>query len=204
MCFYYSLTKSIKDIETSYNAKFIPENFDITESFSKNVINAFTFPNVPIILNDTSRKIILAQWGLVPNWIKSKEDARKIKKFNLNARAETIFQKPSFKIPILQKKCIILIDGFYEWMHLNNIKYPFFIYKKNKELMNIVGIYDFWIIPKTNNIFISFSIITVHANKLLSKIHNTKQRMPLIIDKHNVETWLNNNTTLQEIKKIMT
>ncbi|MFC1866268.1 SOS response-associated peptidase [Chloroflexota bacterium] len=115
MCYYVSITPRIRDIESAFNARFaFPERFKPSY-----VASAFTFPFLPVISNEEPSVIGFFQWGLVPSWVKDNPTADGIRTKTLNARSETIFVKPSFKHSVVSKKCLVLVDGFYEWRHEN-------------------------------------------------------------------------------------
>ena len=105
MCFHSKQTKSAQELEHRFDAK-----FEKAENYVPSIYNGFTFPQTPVITNKDKNKIQLFNWGLIPHW--ANDDS--IKKFTLNAKSETIHEKPSFKNAV-QNRCLILIDGFYEW-----------------------------------------------------------------------------------------
>src|ERR1700734_4108971 len=78
-------------------------------------VSGFAHPNLPVIVEDAERRFELMQWGLIPSWTKSEEQAIEFCNMSLNAKAETLFEKPMFKIPALTKRCMLPVDGFYEW-----------------------------------------------------------------------------------------
>ena len=78
-------------------------------------VNAFNFPKYPIIT--TADEIQVFNWGLIPFWVRTEEDAQEIRKMTLNARSDTIFEKPSFREPIMKKRCIVPSTGYFEWRH---------------------------------------------------------------------------------------
>jgi putative SOS response-associated peptidase YedK len=185
MCFNISITKFTEYLEKRFKAR-------LKESY-KPVFHAsaFTYPKLPIITNTDNNNIQLFNWGLIPFWVKNKEFADKIKTGTFNAKAETIFEKPSFKNSINKKRCLVLVDGFYEWHEYNNKKYPFYIKLKNNEAFALAGIWDTWINTETGEKNNTFSIITTTANELIEKIHNTKKRMPIILKKEDESKWVN-------------
>ncbi|MDQ2178796.1 SOS response-associated peptidase [Marinifilum sp. D714] len=148
--------------------------------------SGFEFPLMPVVCNDQPEEIGLAAWGLIPAWAKDKS----MRKYTLNARSETIFEKPSFKKAIASQRCLILADGFYEWQHVGKNKYPYFIGLKNEVSFAFAGIWDLWENPESKELVKSYSIITTEANGLMAKIHNTKKRMPLILPVENEDAWL--------------
>lgn len=138
-------------------------------------------------------------WGLAPYWAKQKEQDF----LTANAKAEGIFKKPAWKVPISSQRCIVPSTGFFEWRHEGNNKYPYFVYQNNKSIISFAGIWDQWIDKKNQSTYFSFSILTVPANDLMIKIHNTKKRMPLILNPEDENTWVNNETSEDKISKIM-
>ncbi len=184
MCFNISITKFTEYLEKRFKAK-------LKESFKPIFhASAFTFPNLPVITNTDKNNIQLFQWGLIPFWIKNVESADKIRTGTINAKSETIFEKPSFRTPIKEKRCIVIADGFYEWHEYNSKKYPFYIKLKSNEAFALAGIWDTWQNPQTKEEKNTFSIITTNANPLLEKIHNIKKRMPVILKKDDESVWL--------------
>lgn len=184
MCFNISITKFTEYLEKRFKAR-------LNESF-KPVFHAsaFTFPNLPVITNRDKNNIQLFQWGLIPFWIKNIESADKIRAGTFNAKSETIFEKPSFKNPIKEKRCLVITDGFYEWHEYNGKKYPFYIKLNNNEAFALAGIWDTWKNPQSGEEKNTFSIITTNANPLIKKIHNLKKRMPVILKKDDEPVWL--------------
>lgn len=144
--------------------------------------------NAGVIINDgTGNKFSLFRWGLVPGWSKDPNIGFKM----INARAETIAQKPSYKKPFRSKRCLIPANGFYEWKTGKGTKRPYYIFIKDNPIFSMAGIFDEWNTPD-NTKFYTFSIITTEANELVGEIHE-KKRMPVIIGKENRDLWLNNN-----------
>jgi len=199
MCFTITLKSDLKKTEKRFKAKFAePKN--IKPIFYE---SAFSLPKHPVILNDNPSSIILGTWGLIPHWVKNPEDAEKIRKQTFNARGETIFEKPSFREQIKKKRCLVLADGFFEWMAYKGKRYPYYIYKKSNEPFAFAGIFDEWTSPETGEILKTFSIITSDANSLLAKIHNTKLRMPVILTEENEKSWLNENLEKDDIEAFL-
>lgn len=163
-------------------------------------VSGFQFPLLPIVLFD---KIQYSYWGLIPYWTKDKTQANQIKNKTLNAVGETVFEKPSYKKAITKQRCVLGIQGFYEWREVQHKKYPYFIYSSKNEMLSLGCIYDNWIDTNTGEIISSFSIITTQANAFMQKIHNTKKRMPLILPNDKIVTWLDNNTSNSAIQSLI-
>jgi putative SOS response-associated peptidase YedK len=186
MCFRTKLDVDLSKIEDTFKAKFIdPQSYKPQEE-----INAFTFSKTPVITDDNRGEIQMFHWGLIPFW--AKDDS--IKKMTLNARIETIAKKPSFRNSV-ENRCLIIANGYYEWQWLDpkgKEKQKYLINPKNQEVFAFAGIYSNWNNPVTGEIVNSYSIVTTTANELMSEIHNNKKRMPVVLRKQDVQSWLHN------------
>jgi putative SOS response-associated peptidase YedK len=199
MCYHNSIHKNSKAIEQKYKAAF-PSDAVFEPIFHG---NGFDFLKWPAIVNEGGSKIKLFHWGLVPFWVKSLEDAKKIRAYNLNAKSETVFEKPSFKAAIQSRRCIIPSTGFFEWQTINKKKIPYFIYPANGAFFSLAGIYEEWADRETGELVNTFSILTTNANALMAEIHNEKKRMPLILPFQEEDNWLKENISKEEISHIM-
>lgn len=157
---------------------------------SRYYISAYTFPKLYIQRQDNPKVLTTAHWGLIPSFIKTNEDAHKIRVQTINARSETVFEKASFKQSILKNRCVLFMDGFFEYQHIGKEKIPYYIYPSNEELFLMGGIYNDWTNTQSGEVFSTFSILTTDANPLMQEIHNSKKRMPLILDKEDARDWL--------------
>ena len=199
MCYYSSISVGFKIIEDRFGAKFIQ-----TESFVPIFsASAFTCPAMPVITNANPKKIELYHWGLIPFWVKDNKDAGEIKTKTLNARSETIFQKPAFRHAILSRRCLVLADGFFEWRRVNNKRYPYYIRLSDHQPFAMAGIWDRWQDRELDCQVRTFSIITTEANALVAQIHNVKKRMPVILTRENEERWLDNNLDKGAIESML-
>lgn len=185
MCFHSKQSKDAQALEHRYNAKL--EN---PELFREGDFNGFSHPYCAIITNDKQEIIQFAQWGLLPDWAKDKT----IQKSTLNARLETIHEKPSFKAS-QGKRCLIPADGFYEWQWLDpegKNKQKYLIHMPGEALFSFAGLWNCWTDKNTGETFHTYTILTTQANELMSKIHNTKKRMPVILRPDMEKEWLTN------------
>lgn len=186
MCFYFHQSKTAVEIAHRYNSKTEPHKQNLQEVFT-----GFSHPLITTIhLQKSIPTIRHMQWGLIPHWAKSNE----IQKNTLNARWETIHEKPSFKY-YTQNRCIIPATGFYEWQWLDSKgkqKQKYDIRCSDNELFSLAGIWNIW--HNNNQNIWTCSILTIPANSLMEKIHNTKQRMPFILDISQESDWLQGNT----------
>jgi putative SOS response-associated peptidase YedK len=186
MCYHLSVNHKQKDLEKRFGAKFSkPDIF--TPLF---YANGFEAPRIPVITNREADKIQMLTWGLIPQWINNEAKAKEIRFKTLNSRADTLLSKASFREPARNKRCLILADGFFDWRDYKGKKYPYYIHLKSKEPFAFAGIWDEWKNPENNRKIKTVSIITTDANELVAKIHNIKQRMPVILSKFEERVWL--------------
>jgi putative SOS response-associated peptidase YedK len=174
MCGRFSQTKSIQDIKKRFNLERAPDNLP-------QLFNIAPQQDAPVVLNAFPSELALARFGLVPSWSKEEKPQYSM----INARAETILEKPTYKRLIKSKRCLVLSDGFYEWQKKVDSKTPYRIFMKNEEPFAFAGLWDTW--GEGENQFYSFSIITTTPNKLVAAIHD---RMPVILDPEDESKWL--------------
>jgi len=156
--------------------------------------SGYTHPRTLIYADKEPFVPIVSVWGLIPHWVKDNKQRMQFWNNTLNARGETIFEKPSFRDSARHKRCIIILDGFYEHHHFKGKTYPFLIQKKSREPVTVAGLWSEWLDKETGEIINSFTIVTTRANKLLARIHNnpklTEPRMPVILTENAIEQWL--------------
>ena len=194
MCFHYSITKQMAEIAATLRVDWSGQEWQPVYH-----ADGFSFLNMPVITQENPDNIQLLNWGLIPSWVKTKADGDKLKAQTLNARSETVFEKPSFRFSIKHQRCLILADGFFEWMDFNKKKYPHYIFIKEHPLFCFGGIYSNWTDKETGELVQTFSILTTEANPMMARIHNLKKRMPVIIPVNRYEQWLSNSLTPNEI-----
>ena len=199
MCFNISINKMVEYLETRFNAVFVKP--DLYKPIYHS--SAFNTPFIPIITNEAIHDIQLFQWGLIPFWVKDEESANKIRFNTFNAKAETIHKKTSFKFSIKNKRCLVIVDGFFEWREVKGNKFPYYIKLINDEAFSLAGIWDTWVNKETGESRNTFSIITTRANPLLEKIHNKKKRMPVILKAEDEQRWLSDKLDIDEINSIL-
>lgn len=199
MCFHYSLTQKASVIEELLHVEW---NDTVWQPVPH--VNGFSFRAMPIITQQDPHNIQILHWGLIPHWIKNLEEAKNIRTKTLNARCETIFEKPSFRNSITTRRCLIPADGFFEWMDVNGKKYPYHITVIEKDIFCFGGIYAQWADSTTGELMDSFSIITTEANELMAKIHNLKKRMPVIIAPDRYDEWLSDHLSNHQMNDFFT
>ena len=190
MCFHSKQSKDAQTIAKRFKAKVFD---DINVQSDR--YNGFTFPKTPVITNKLPDTIQLYNWGLMPSWSKD----QKFRVNTLNARIETLSEKPSFK-NCITNRCLIISDGFFEWKWLDEKgknKQQYLITIPNEEPFAFAGIYSRWADKTTGEVLDTYSIITTEANELMAEIHNTKKRMPVLLTPENEQQWLSGVEVMQ-------
>ena len=142
------------------------------------------------------REMVLVRWGLIPHWVKDPDDFALI----INARAETLLQKPSFRTSLAHKRCLIPADAFYEWSGPKNNRQMHILEEVGQAPMAFAGLWDHWL-GADGSEFESAVIITVAANQDVAPVHD---RMPAIIEPHDFEDWLDvKNVRAREALKLL-
>ncbi len=184
MCYRTRLNADLGQIEISFEAAFLePDGYEPQEE-----INGFAHKPYPVITDEHPGKIQLFDWGLIPFW--AKED--KIKRATLNAKVETLTEKPSYRQSV-NKRCLVIADGFYEWQWLDpkgKEKQKYLIRPKDQDIFALAGIYSHWTDKQTGEQRSTYSIVTTEANELMAEIHNNKKRMPIVLQERDRRRWL--------------
>ena len=189
MCGRFSFSPLAKIIEDRFDVK-----VDATQYRPR--FNCAPSQNLAVISNSKPDELSFYRWGLIPFWAKDKSIGNKM----INAKAETITEKASFKNSFKRKRCLVLSDGFYEWKKINpKEKIPYRIKMEDDSLFAMAGIWDSWKNEEGEYIN-SFAIITTSPNDLMANIH---LRMPVILEQKEEKTWLeeNNSDVLKSLLK---
>lgn len=138
---------------------------------------------VAVVPNDGSNRLNFFVWGLVPSWAKDPSVGNRM----INARAETLGEKPSFRSAYRRRRCLVLADGFYEWQQgRGKIKTPHYIRLRSGEPFALAGLWEEWHSPEGDQL-LTCTIITTEPNELVAQYHN---RMPVILPESTYERWL--------------
>ncbi len=169
-------------------AKFY-ERFHIENHLDKLVARYNIAPSqqVPVVISKSPNRVLMMHWGLIPHWAKDPKIGYKM----INARMETVAEKPSYRASLKTQRCLIPASGFYEWHTSKEGKIPHYIKLKDKPLFGFAGLYDIWKSPEGEEIY-TFTIITRAANKFMAKLHD---RMPVILYPEHESKWLNKDIT---------
>lgn len=178
MCGRFTLAVAPEKLQAAFPDFQIPN--DIPPSY-----NIAPSQPIPVIPNDGKDELTFYTWGLVPSWA---EDAS-FGGYNLiNARAETVADKPSFRTPFRRKRCLVLSDGFYEWKKPSGggHKIPYYIHLTDRSPFAFAGLWDRWQSPLGDEL-LSACIITTEPNATVKPLHN---RMPVILPREAYKDWL--------------
>jgi putative SOS response-associated peptidase YedK len=137
---------------------------------------------IAVIVEKGERKIVTMKWGLIPHWAKDETIFGKL----INARCESVEEKPSFKDSFKKRRCLIIADGFYEWQGMGLAKRPFYICMKDQRPFGMAGLFDYWR-KSDDTTEITCTIVTTEANEIMKPIHH---RMPVIISPQDYGLWL--------------
>lgn len=199
MCFNISLKSKKITLEQRYNAVY-PKEFDFKPIYH---VSAFERSKLPLLTSQQSDRFSLMNWGLIPPWVQTETEAHEISTRTMNARSESITQKPSFRHSVKSNRCIIPITGFFEWQQVNSKKLPWFITAEDEDLLSLAGLWSEWVNPVTGEVSQTFTIITTEANELMAKIHNTKKRMPAILKNEDEMKWLDPNLKIDTFETLL-
>jgi putative SOS response-associated peptidase YedK len=162
-------------------------------------VTGFAHPQLPVTTNTEAHKIQPVIWGLLPFWAKDSKLADQ----TLNAVSETAFEKPAFRDSMRKRRCLIWVDGFFEWKHEGKEKVPHYLYMPGHRPFTFGGLWSDWRNPLSGVTIRTCSILTTPANELMASIHNSKMRMPLILDDKDWGAWLYEGSGEEELKSIM-
>lgn len=141
--------------------------------------------------HESTQELGFMTWGLIPSWSK---EAKGI----INARVETVDEKPSFNDSFRNRRCLILADGFYEWERFGKISQPYYFQMEDSRLFAFAGIWDRW--RHNDRLITSCAILTTTANELLATIHH---RMPVILNPESYNLWLDEASRATDLKDLL-
>jgi putative SOS response-associated peptidase YedK len=175
---------------TNADPEKIKESFDLKETPSSDVLtpryNIAPSQDIAVVAHDENNdnKLGLMRWGLIPSWAKDPKIGYKM----INARGETVHEKPSFRTAFKKRRCLIIADGFYEWRkNADGSKTPMYIRMEDGEPFAFAGLWERWENPHSGTLVTTTTIITTTANDLMRDIH---ERMPVIVPRDMYPTWL--------------
>ncbi len=188
MCGRYSLAKSIQEIAEHFKTRLI-------ETGPWPRFNVAPTQSLPVVVSGADGlELRMKRWGLVPHWAKDAGMGGRM----INARAETVAEKPTFRDAFRTKRCLVPCDGFYEWVQGENGKAPHYIHFKGGELFAFAGLWSEW--NQGESPLFTYSIITTSANGFLKPLHH---RMPVILNPDHYEEWMGGRTSKGELLSLL-
>ena len=179
MCGRFTQTAPWEKIAEEFDAERNPN-----EDFKPRYNIAPTQDIAAVMDSGNARVVSFLRWGLIPSWAKDESIGSKL----INARAETLAEKPSFRNAFRSRRCIIPATGFYEWQNTGKgAKQPFYFHLKEKEIFGFAGLWEEWLDKQTGELLETCTIITTEANEVLKPVH---ERMPVILKTENYARWL--------------
>lgn len=185
MCGRFSQTQTAEAIARSFQIAEVPP---LTPRY--NIAPTQPVATVLQILENKDRQLRMLHWGLIPSWAKDPKMGSKL----INARAETVAEKPAFRSAFRHRRCLVIADGFYEWQQQENKKQkqPFYFRLDDGRPFAFAGLWEHWE-DGNGEAIESCTLLTTDANELMRSVHN---RMPVILDRKDYELWLD-----PEVKK---
>ncbi len=183
MCGRYTLSSSSDEIALLFDLSDLPQvlpRYNVAPTQEAAVVRVAA-PGAP-------RQLVPLRWGLIPYWAKEASIGNKL----INARAETVTEKPSFKWSFKKKRCLIPASGFFEWKKEGKAKQPYLIHRQDGKPFAFAGLWSTWVDRERGGEPVeTFTILTTDANDLMRPLHN---RMPVIVDPGNFDLWLDPKT----------
>jgi len=190
MCGRATLAKKSKDLEKRYKAKFVQSELAL-----KNPLPNYNIAPThwhPVMTNENALRFL--KWGLIPAWAKDEKIGSKL----INARSETVLEKPAFK-SIHRKRCLVPYDGFYEWKRMGKERIPYRIILPETPIFSVAGIWESWTNPAGQQID-SFTVLTQTPNEIMKPIHN---RMPAILSPDIENLWIDMELPIKEVLQLI-
>lgn len=176
MCGRYTLRTPVAELAEAFGLPEVP-------SLEPRYNIAPTQPVATVLVVTGERQLRRMRWGLIPSWARDPSIGQRL----INARAETLAQKPAFRAALRQRRCLILADGFYEWARRGRGKQPYYILRRDERPFAFAGLWERWQPPEGGEPIESCTIITTQANELVAAFH---ERMPVILEEPDIALWL--------------
>lgn len=187
MCGRFTQTQSAEAIATLFQ---LAEPPTVTPSY--NIAPTQSVGVIVATVDQPAHQFRPLRWGLIPSWAKDPSMGNRL----INARSETVAEKPAFRSAFRQRRCLVLADGFYEWRRSQGQKQPFYFHLREQPLFAFAGLWEQWHSPEGEAIA-SCTILTTAANELLSQVHD---RMPVILAPNTYDQWL--DPTLRDPERL--
>ena len=206
MCYNTKVSRKKDELEARYRIKALIGEMKESDELIYNSANGFAHPNMWIIPQEKPENMIPVMWGLIPHYKKGVDPKAYYKETirwgsGLNAKSEKLFHSNNYKASALTRRCIVPVDGFYEPHKIEHTKrpysIPFYFERKDGFPINLAGIY-----AVAGNL-VTFSILTKAATPMFAKIHNKKNRRPVLLQDEDIEVWLDNGLNESEVNRVI-
>jgi len=206
MCYNTRISRKKKALEMQYQVKALVGEMGEDEELVYNQANGFSHPNMWIIPQEKPQHMIPVKWGLIPHY-KLGADATSYYKeqvrygSGLNAKSEKLFDSNNYKKSALTRRCVVPVDGFFEPHRIEKGKpysIPFYFHRKDEAPVNLAGIY-----AVTPDKMVTFTILTKAATPLFAKIHNKKNRRPVLLQDADIAVWLDSSLSASEVQNVI-
>ncbi len=194
MCGRYVLKSSLQRLREAFGIELQGGNHSETWRPRYNIAPGQVAPVVRTI--DGRRHLDMLRWGLIPSWAKEPQLGNRL----INARSETVAEKPAFRAAFRSRRCIVPADGFYEWQQQAAGKQPFYIHRKDGALLAIAGLWEHWTAPGTQDVVETFTILTTEANAWMRPLH---ARMPVVLQDDALARWLNPRSKSDDLQTLL-
>lgn len=186
MCGRFGLFARLDAIQDYYDAEF-------TYDYEPRYNIAPEGSGIAVVQNETPDEINLLEWGLVPRWVDDPDNFPNL----INARAETVAEKPAFRDAFAKRRCLIPANNFYEWTGRKGSRVPYFIGVEEREIFSMAGIWETW--SSNGEEFTSVAILTTDANEVVGELHD---RMPVILERDEEGIWLKSDE-VEELQSLL-
>lgn len=180
MCGRYVFSSDPKQVTERFALSVVPPDLPGSYNVSPQMY-------MPVIVANNPNRLDFMSWGLVPSWAKTPSTGFKM----INARAETVAERPAYRSALRYHRCLVPANGFYEWRAVSHGKQPYFIHLREKPLFAFAGLYEIWHSPDGSELR-TYAILTCQPNQLMAPIHN---RMPVILPREAETAWLDPEET---------
>lgn len=187
MCGRFTLTDPDADLAVQFN---LPEIPDMQPRY--NIAPTQPVAAVRVSPQSPDREMVLLRWGLIPFWAKDPSMGARL----INARSETVAEKPAFRAALRRRRCLVVADGFYEWQKQNGAKQPFYIHLRTSRPFALAGLWEHWEAADAS-VIESCTLLTTQPNDLLRPVHN---RMPVILHPKDYDLWL--DPEIQQVDRL--
>jgi putative SOS response-associated peptidase YedK len=201
MCYKAAKDRNLDKINKGFATRVSKKIKGVEKFTASYALSAFDHAYLPVFRQ--SDLLEFFSWGFLQPTGQDNKESAEIKLNTANAKCETIFEKSLYREAIFEKRCVIALDGFFEWRHAFGKTYPHYIYHRTQPVLLMAGLWNPWVNTETGEVKETVSLITTAANPLMEVIHNQKKRMPLILDDEAAQEWLQPGLSQKQLADMM-